>query len=878
MSLTSTLQSKELNQYRQALKHYQLREYPKALKCIEAVLKTMPSHGESLCLKGLLLFHNGRQSEAHVSIKEGLKQDSRSSTSWQMLGLLYREENNFLEASRAYKMALRFDPSNTPILRDLSILQFRLGEFQGFNDSRRALLGLVSDGLFNWICLAVSEHLLGRYETAFQVLDKFESLSMQVNGPALASEASEGALSGAESFAALSRLEKSGMRTYQAWLLLLGGKSKECLAFVEKHSREFVNPVVRLELELMSEVLSGNASPCSAKATERAASLLNVKPDSMEYFLAWLGCHESLRGAIDMSKLFSRFEVGLGSRCVLEECVVFGSSVDSLDTMLGLFSDCGASVQCKDSARMLLLTAAMKKDLVAEHARNRLLELLKSIIEGYVNRSDTIYSLCELRCLLQPLAKHELTRECIHFASGLSDLTKLAEAELTEKQLALTSQLCFDASEYEICESLCNRLITSRPADGKAGLYDGTEYLRARAVEKLGRLQECATLMEAMADSNRSDRHMCNLAAVSSLNGGNYSKAVDLVARFVSGTNAEAKVSKESRMSLLSDGTSSTCEGTPRSTSALNDSRSTVVENNFQTMQCMWWLEARAAYALSKGNLDEAEEYVKKITSAFKVFEDDQIDFVMYCCRRITLVEVVRFAQYEHEEVKRTPYRVKALVLHIKILLTRIARGATDSAGQLASVADDLAKTFSLAKGLMPWPRAETNVSPDVSYILARAYRELGRSEDSLAWALRCAKSKDVSAAMRISLSALLHNDSRFKDQAMVRTEDLVSELNFTKSALVVGELPILLEASELFSLERDDSMAGKLMALLRLPAKRPEFAECLQASRALRKTAEHAYYKFGSEQGNLLADDLGNTVRSKWYPGCDQEVFEASS
>lgn len=52
-----------------------------------------------------------------------VQNDLKSHVCWHVYGLLYRSDREYREAIKCYRNALRIDPDNIEILRDLSLLQ-----------------------------------------------------------------------------------------------------------------------------------------------------------------------------------------------------------------------------------------------------------------------------------------------------------------------------------------------------------------------------------------------------------------------------------------------------------------------------------------------------------------------------------------------------------------------------------------------------------------------------------------------------------------------------------------------------------------------------------------------------------------------------------
>jgi tetratricopeptide (TPR) repeat protein len=104
-------------------KSYETKQYKKGLKASDSILKRVPEHGETLAMKGLTLNCMDRKTEAYDLVRKGLKNDLKSHVCWHVYGLLYRSDREYREAIKCYRNALKIDPENIQILRDLSLLQ-----------------------------------------------------------------------------------------------------------------------------------------------------------------------------------------------------------------------------------------------------------------------------------------------------------------------------------------------------------------------------------------------------------------------------------------------------------------------------------------------------------------------------------------------------------------------------------------------------------------------------------------------------------------------------------------------------------------------------------------------------------------------------------
>jgi len=112
-------------------------------------------------MRGLILNCMGNSEEAIENVKKGLRENMTSHVCWHVYGLIHRANKNYPEASKCYKQALRIDPQNMQILRDLSLLQIQTRDMKGFCETRRTIMTAKPGNRFNWIAFAMSNHLCG---------------------------------------------------------------------------------------------------------------------------------------------------------------------------------------------------------------------------------------------------------------------------------------------------------------------------------------------------------------------------------------------------------------------------------------------------------------------------------------------------------------------------------------------------------------------------------------------------------------------------------------------------------------------------------------------------------------------------------------------
>ena len=72
-----SLPKKEGDLFKNVVKHYEMKQYKKAVKQADTILKKFPNHGETLAMKGLVLNCQTKRDEAHALVKQGLMNDMR---------------------------------------------------------------------------------------------------------------------------------------------------------------------------------------------------------------------------------------------------------------------------------------------------------------------------------------------------------------------------------------------------------------------------------------------------------------------------------------------------------------------------------------------------------------------------------------------------------------------------------------------------------------------------------------------------------------------------------------------------------------------------------------------------------------------------------
>lgn len=262
------LPPKEANLFKLIVKAYETKQYKKGLKAADQILKRLPDHGETLSMKGLILNCVERKQEAYDLVRKGLKFDLKSHVSWHVYGLLYRSDREYREAIKCYRNALRIDPENIQILRDLSLLQAQMRDRPGFVETRRQLLTLKPSHRNNWIAFALAQHCNGNASMAVQILQAYEGTLEDDYPPD-----SE-------------RYEHSEMLLYKAMVLEESGNLQDALVELDKHE---INIIDKLSLkEQRAALLLQLQRPAEAEKLYRL--LLEINPDNYNYYKGLQAC------------------------------------------------------------------------------------------------------------------------------------------------------------------------------------------------------------------------------------------------------------------------------------------------------------------------------------------------------------------------------------------------------------------------------------------------------------------------------------------------------------------------------------------------------------------------------------------------------------
>ncbi|OLY79448.1 N-alpha-acetyltransferase 16, NatA auxiliary subunit [Smittium mucronatum] len=216
-----------------------------------------------MSLKGLFLFNLGKKDEGYNWVKDGLKVNIMSPISWHIYGLVYRADKKYNDAIRCYLQALKRDPDNLQIYRDLAFLQTQIRDYKGLIVSRLKLMVEAKHNSTAWLGLAVAYHLNGNYLKAIEIIDNNFEVNSKVS---------------------VSDYPTSEIYLYKANLLMLAGENQEALEYLISKSDNILDKPVLLDFKAHNLLaLSQND-----EAKDIYLELISINSESLEFISGYL--------------------------------------------------------------------------------------------------------------------------------------------------------------------------------------------------------------------------------------------------------------------------------------------------------------------------------------------------------------------------------------------------------------------------------------------------------------------------------------------------------------------------------------------------------------------------------------------------------------
>ncbi|CAO1632615.1 unnamed protein product [Jaminaea pallidilutea] len=170
------LAAKERALFTRLIQEYEGKKYKLGLKTADTILKKYPDHGETLCMKGLILGSIGKRAEGLDLAKQGVRKDLMSFISWHALGILNRMDKQYDEAIKCYSQALRIEGgTNINLIRESTYMHMQSRNYQALIDGRVTLLRTQPHIRSNWAALATAYHLAGELDEAAKILEQWQA-------------------------------------------------------------------------------------------------------------------------------------------------------------------------------------------------------------------------------------------------------------------------------------------------------------------------------------------------------------------------------------------------------------------------------------------------------------------------------------------------------------------------------------------------------------------------------------------------------------------------------------------------------------------------------------------------------------------------------
>lgn len=625
----NVLPAKEQNLFKSVVRFYETKQLKKALKTADTILKKYQDHGETLAMKGLVLNAYDRKAEATNLVRRGLRNDMKSHICWHVYGLLYRSGRDYREAAKAYLNALRIDPDNQQILRDLALLQVQIRDYDGLEDTRRRLLTVRPNQRNNWIGFAVSHHLLGNHGTAISVLDSYYNTLNQSNETEDAYETSE-------------------LLLYKNLIMEESGQYKDALAHLDSVSQKIVDPLSVKETKVRLLSLLGEYGDAAKVLSE----LVDCNPDNEAYQRALYGCLLSADfpsiishdDAVDDGERTLDATQRRSQRSGIVPIKFSPTSAEHTKRFLALCDDTMAKYPFSRTAGLLAL------DVMESGSDEEFVRRLDEYVRPFVRKGvPSLFS--NVKSLYANRSKADAAGQL--FESFLSSLDSTDDKLLPARDDSRTSGSGAQDGNGESSVEGDRRGNDGEPPCTKlwvlhflAQHYDRMGR-REKALEMVDRaIMHTPTAVECYLVKARILKHCGDLkGAVETMND---ARNLDLADRYLNtkcckyALRADMMQEAESWVSLF------TRDADSGGVQALYD------------MQCMWFELEAAESHLRQGELAPA---LKKLTAVERHFGDmmeDQFDFHSYCVREMTLRAYVRLLRYE-DRIRQHEYFFRAM-------------------------------------------------------------------------------------------------------------------------------------------------------------------------------------------------------------------------
>jgi len=536
---------------------------------------------------------------------------------WHVYGLLHRSSQNYPEAIKAYKQALRIDEENLQILRDMSLLQIQMRDLNGFKETRLRILTLRPNSKLHWLSYALSVHVNGDPDAAVGILDSY-----------------------------------------------FGTLDEDCVEF----QKNFESSELALyKNQLLSETKGEDEDGLGGvrKALEHLDEIENVVVDRTGWLQAKLSYQLQL-GKFEDAKdtVFKLFERGL-----TEEHRVHGAYMCALlkcnrETCLEVEKMKGTGTLAtlrplSDEERSILLDAYGNKD-----GLSKLYPRSYGIKRIYVTILPVNSE--EFKSAIDKYCQKQITKGVPSLGADLSSLYLMEDSRSNGNRLMLASDpLDVKAHPvYVLLVDLIDTYITSLSANNSFPNGDGDSppsallwawYLRSILHEQVAEYAQGITLINKCIEHTPTAVDFYELKARLLEAGGDFQQAADVIDAGRDLDHQDRYINNQTTKTFLRAGR----DEDAKKRIALFTREQGSPEQYLYDMQCSWYELELADSCRRKGEVGKSLRKYMAVVKHYEDYHEDQFDFHSYCIRKVTMRAYCDLLRFE-DDIWGLPYYGRA--------------------------------------------------------------------------------------------------------------------------------------------------------------------------------------------------------------------------
>lgn len=268
----SVLPPKDASTFRQMMDLYNMKQFKKSLKVADALLLKYPNHGEVLSFRALILTNTdpNKRDEIMQFAREGLRHDLKSYLCWHVLGVVYKQRKMFKDSVKCFITALRLDPRNDRLVRDICSLHIELGDYSNFRKYASIALQLKSTSYREWMVYSLSHYMCGSIDKALKISQEAQTIFSGSYG--------------------VEPFEISGSILYTAMLMEQCGQYDECIQFLINSEHLVLDVVMHLERLGRAAVFAKRWDVAHQSYKKLAA----INTGSARYHLLYVATHKDV--------------------------------------------------------------------------------------------------------------------------------------------------------------------------------------------------------------------------------------------------------------------------------------------------------------------------------------------------------------------------------------------------------------------------------------------------------------------------------------------------------------------------------------------------------------------------------------------------------